>query len=524
MLTRQPTPRNTDEQAIELLNAVLFAGMSSDPPTPALMPPATLLRLLTTLMVHPYYTSQSRKGVAPSTAPHDAYICMRRIIEIIGPTNADVGAVWVFNHGGRAERRRAKKEHSPVSSGDNLSGELANEESLFSRVEDLWGVVGWAFMCSTQHPARWTWWRNLLDCLLLALERDWVQRVQSYDEGGHRFDSVLRESMIVKLLPDTQGTGGYRRMIRAILATGTGSGANEFHMVWDDELLPRRPKSKTLGNLGGLMAKYDDDDDDNDDFNRKKPGEGAKKTTKKKKQVVKKPVEEDEDSDSVEDEDIQMEDAEDIGEASIGREWGGIQAIQLRTRFLSLIADVSTREQYTSAPTLYHEYAQYILPFSLESFKLFVSPFIVAPAGHRCTLAQFVLEACLSANAPPAKKEDNWGINQEVMVRRFLPYPANSPSVVDNAKVAILLETLLNLLLRSEMLYWNQELEDAAEAGIAAREEKASFDHRGHKHKAEDMEAVKLHWKVAEEGIRTIVKMAKLLTSIDTVSSEPVIW
>jgi hypothetical protein len=330
------TTNKTDEQGIEFLSAVLFSGIStpnSDNGKPALIPPPTFLRFLLTLMVHPYFTTQSRKGQRPSSAPRDAYICMRRVIELIGPMNADLGTVWSFDRGGRSERsRRHKKEASPVSSEDSLSGELANEESLFSRAEDVWSVVGWAFTCSVQHPGRFTWYKNLLDCLLLALERDWEQRWRRFEEGGMQHDELLRESMVVKLLPDTRGTAGYRRVIRATLATGTGSGANEFHMIWDDELLPKRPKSKGQGKIGGFVSKYDYLNED---------PRGEPKTplsSKKKKQPAKKSLLDEDNFDELEEggEDVEMEDV-DTAAPSVANEWGGMEALQLRTRFLSLV-------------------------------------------------------------------------------------------------------------------------------------------------------------------------------------------
>jgi hypothetical protein len=174
------------------------------------------------------------------------------------------------------------------------------------------------------------------------------------------------------------------------------------------------------------------------------------------------------------------------------------------------------RGQYTPAPTLYREYAQFILPFSLDSFKLYITALIHAPIGYRCTLAQFVLEEILSPSAPTARPDDTYALSQEVMIRRFLPYTANSASVVDNAKFAVSVEVLLRMLLDSGLLVWTQELEDAAETGITAREKRASWSFKGGAHgklKPEEQEAVKLHWKVAEESIRTVIRVVKLQPS-----------
>lgn len=238
---------------------------------------------------------------------------MQRIIEIIGPENAALDKVWIFDRGRRSVRR-GNRELSP-SADDAISGELANEESLFSRVEDVWDVVGWAFTCSVLHPARWMWWKNVLECLLLTLERDWEHRCQRYRAAGGKGERVLKESIAVKMLPEIRGTGGYRRVVRAILANGSAK-AKEFHPVWEDELLSYRPRKKGRRTLGGFMGEFDD---------------GEEPQTQKKKDMIL-----DENENLVDgDNDTDMPNAPKAFSAYDA--WGGVTSFTLRQRFLNLV-------------------------------------------------------------------------------------------------------------------------------------------------------------------------------------------
>lgn len=308
------------EQGLEIFDSVVFSGFSTpgEQPTPGLMPPPTFLRFVITLMAHPFHTTQLRKGMLPSKAPIAAYMLVHRIIKIIGPVNASLDKIWVFDRGRRSVRRgnRENRELSP-SADDAISGELANEESLFSRVEDVWDVVGWAFTCSVLHPARWTWWGNVLECLLLTLETDWDYRREKYKNAGEKAERVLRESIAVKMLPETRGTGGYRRVVRAILANGSAK-AQEFHPVWEDELFAHRPKKKGQRTLGGFMGEFGDDEE-----------------TKTPKKTDKTLDENDDPLDEDDDIDIDMSDAPPT--PSTYDSWGGVTAFSLRQRFLTLV-------------------------------------------------------------------------------------------------------------------------------------------------------------------------------------------
>jgi hypothetical protein len=73
---------------------------------------------------------------------------------------------------------------------------------------------------------------------------------------------------------------------------------------------------------------------------------------------------------------------------------------------------------------------------------------------------------------------ENDDLSQEVLERCFLPFPANTSSVVDNAKVSILVEIQFRQFLKSCKCYHTPSLDGAIEKGILARENKIKGDRR----------------------------------------------
>ena len=57
-----------------------------------------------------------------------------------------------------------------------LNDILGNEESLWSRADDFWHAVGWAFNCSVRYPGRWERWRIWLELMCDVLQDDWNER------------------------------------------------------------------------------------------------------------------------------------------------------------------------------------------------------------------------------------------------------------------------------------------------------------------------------------------------------------
>ncbi|KAM4062334.1 hypothetical protein HRG_011132 [Hirsutella rhossiliensis] len=67
---------------------------------------------------------------------------------------------------------------------DHLRGRMANEASVWSRGQDLWSTVGWAFNTATVHPHRWRYWKVWLGLMLDVLDADWAER-ERLDQEAH---------------------------------------------------------------------------------------------------------------------------------------------------------------------------------------------------------------------------------------------------------------------------------------------------------------------------------------------------
>ena len=133
-----------------------------------------------------------------------------------------------------------------------------------------------------------------------------------------------------------------------------------------------------------------------------------------------------------------------------------------------------------TAEEMFDVFTESIRPLPLADFISFLSPAPKSdssafdPVSLAC-LIQMLLRPLLTASPPPYAYKMT---SQPMLEESFLPFAANSSSVVDNAKVAVLLETLTRLIWRSGELEWSSILERALEAGVAVREEKAFGDDR----------------------------------------------
>lgn len=129
--------------------------------------------------------------------------------------------------------------------------------------------------------------------------------------------------------------------------------------------------------------------------------------------------------------------------------------------------------------------------------------------SYRSTFIQIILTESLLSSLAPRRRRDGFTLTQEAMIHRYLPYTAKSQSVVENAKVAILLDVLLRMLLATNNLVWSPALEEAVERGIAARKERGvSFKNACAKGK-EDTDAIRLQWSVAEETLQLVVRVVR---------------
>lgn len=486
-------------QALDLFNAALFTGVStpSDPPKPASMLPPAFLRFVTTLMVHPFYTTQTRKDIPTSNVSVRSYLLLRRVIKLIGVNGGDLKAAWYFAPDLRSGRRRRQKvkELSP-SLEDSLSGELANEECLFTVANDMWSVVGWAFVCAVSHPKRWVWWKPFLECVITAFEDDFEQRsVETLErKTGYSDDTQPAESLIVKMLHDTYGNVGYRRVLRAIFANGSEKSRNEFTQIWPDELLRRRPKMKGRRGFEGLMGKDESSGEDESSNDDEISGDDANGV-----------VNNSTGDDNHDGEDVEMEDADSVSSSNVD-EWGGIDALLFRHRLLKLLSAVSHSGNFIPPEDLCHEFKDSILGFPIMSFKLFTSGFLDSGlAAYQSNLNLIILETIISPRAPTGPNSAL--LTPEIFITRFLPYPAKTSSPIENAKVALLLEALMRLLVENTDMNWSQALEIATLNGTKARQKQVN--RTGAHAKIKDLDIIITQWKAAEERLRCVVRILK---------------
>jgi hypothetical protein len=97
------------------------------------------------------------------------------------------------------------------------------------------------------------------------------------------------------------------------------------------------------------------------------------------------------------------------------------------------------------------------------------------------SLTQLFLLRFLPSYAPHPETivtRENDDLSQEVLEKCFLPFPANTSSIADNAKVSILVEMQFRQFLKSCRCYYTLSLESAIERGILARENKSKGDKR----------------------------------------------
>lgn len=316
------------------------------------------------------------------------------------------------------------------------------------------------------------------------LEADWEDRLESTKTTKNPV--TLGSSLIVKMLPDTKGSAGYKKVIRAILANGTGGSLNNWCPVYKDELSTKRPRKKNMGSLDNSFIGDSDSDSD---------------STTPITNNIKSPSE-----------DIDMpdpdEDDEDPGLSTAAGEWGGMDALVLRQRWLTLLSSVAFHGCYIPIEDLYHEYQETILRFSISSFMLFTNTLVPADIEYRSSLNQLLIATIISSRSPAPRKGESDELTAEKIVERYLPFPANTNGVVDNAKVAVLLESMLRMLVTEVGMRWSEGLEKAVEVGIGARAAKASGSGRRVEREAE--REARWVWEGAEERLRGMVDMLKM--------------
>ncbi|KAI9715543.1 MAG: hypothetical protein M1828_000795 [Chrysothrix sp. TS-e1954] len=524
-----------DTQALSLLSGLLVADVSDDDTTAAARSRAaqtaspTVLSLLATLAVHPSSTTRA-SDAAKQAAADQALQLLYDVKSIVGPVNAQFDTAFSFGNQTqrRMNRRQILKELEELNETPNISHDhgkedariinapVAMEGNIFSRTSDFWQVVGWAFNCAVHHKARWERWRLWLIFMLEAIEDDWRERMKSsqvsrsQESNGSETDlTTLEASMGARIITEaSQKTGrtARRRIQRAILADGGGKSLNEFPEIWPNEtkerkkqeLDVRRKENKVNLDEGQFGDYWDEESDEAPEVKneeRRSTRQSATELTRSLNDTPKAPATPPNDS-----------------ICSDVESFGSMDALKLRRRLLVILLRIAKHLPHCLATVeeMFDVYTESIRPLPLPIFIALMSPIPSRDPSAFDTidsvcLCLMLLRPLLAATPPPYQYQIP---PQHMLEESFLPFAANSSSIVDNAKVAMLLEVLLRLLWQTKQLRCSEELSEALETGIEARYTKALGDDRRRSGPPKQSDADASKWLVnSAPRLRTIVKL-----------------
>jgi hypothetical protein len=261
--------------AYEFLYSLLAVGTSiSTPAQPyvGFLPPPSHIALASSLVAFTH-----RKPSAETSKSSDAALrylqCVLATID--DPAYPTIRTAFTCPEERTRRRGRVNKNTTRTPSPDRggdidcLVGEIANEKSVWSRAEDFWHIVGWAFNCSVIHKERWKRWQLWLTTMLDFLEADWEVCVkQSMNEENE--EAILKESLIWQyIVGDNSSVSriARRRMAKAVFATATPESLRDYPEVWEKETVERRPRENKRQKLDevdfarGGVGDYDSDED-----------------------------------------------------------------------------------------------------------------------------------------------------------------------------------------------------------------------------------------------------------------------
>ncbi|ROT42811.1 hypothetical protein SODALDRAFT_304413 [Sodiomyces alkalinus F11] len=455
-------------KAIFMLNQTLLSSQAREdglkPPVHA-APPAQLA-LLSTITVHPHRTTRLKERDDLAVVA-DSWTYLRNLLSLAGPINADLKTAFRFRGVYRSHRQRravsGEDGHDGIDN-ERIYNKYDNEESLFHQAEDLWHVFGWGFNCSILYPHRWRYWKLWLEYMLDALEADWNWRQHMDEESesktGQKCLELRRESLLMMYVKqDRAGRTRLTRVLKAIFADGKELSRRFFHEVFHNEhrLLKgdgQRPSDELFpthvdvdnGEYGGYVDFTDSDED----------VEGSpQKTPRTPRHGV----------------------SDDMFR-------GTVDSMPLRLRLfvlLSIVADALPSE-LSDLSDLHAEFAKQLREQPVQVFQHYITRMRDwAAESEPPEFASIVADVLVllldgllpSASKHPYKAGDSVGDRMVRSARSltcfFLPWPAATDNLEDNARVALLLEAALASVPPADLGACMPDLREAAVRGIEAR-------------------------------------------------------
>jgi len=381
-----------------------------------------------------------------------------------------VTEAFLFAGAGR-EKHRLRYSSALDKQLQEIDGQLTTRAAttgcIFDRAKDFWSIVGWAFNCSYKYPKRWERWRIWLDNILELLEHDFRLSVGknqdriSYENNQSESDNHLPCILSKYLSKYSQKRGDQRRIMRAIFADATSKSIAEFSEIWPNETTSNQ-KHGNEDDKETNVSKYSFDEyikmmDEAEELLKQSPRVQTRQASPSKTSLF--------------DHDVSNTGDQLDNEFS---SQGDFTVLRLRKRLLSLLAlhSVTYPNLFLSIGEFLDLLSEYIRPLPLSSFNALISPF--EPYLHiesHSFLIQMLLKPLLSHNAPTNK---TGLVDPNIFTSHYLPFPASSPSIVDNAKVSICLENLMRLLYKHADLEHDDELSTAMAKGRKARFEKVN--------------------------------------------------
>jgi hypothetical protein len=510
---------------LSLLLNLLACGTTIRAPT--FVPAPQHLALAATILVHPSTTTQA-KSKEEADAASAALQLLRLTLQLVGPISANLDTAFTFKHFSSSRHGGQWRSEDTTTSGFGfdddetpLNLDVAKSKSLWSRAEDFWHVVGWAFNCSILYPRRWERWQTWLDFMCCAMEADWVQRqktVNTDGEGGS--ETNVKESLIWKFISTSNASFGRdRRMLRAIFADGSTASLTEFHEIFKNELKELKQDDKTPNAKKRAEVNIDEDEyadyqserEDDSDVPDKPTRTRPKRALRGTRVAGSAPAEKEVETKKLADDDDYL--GEDIAAS------GGFQSLALRQRLLNLLIKVSISmpKSYMTVEALYDLFVENIRHLPLPVFQAFVSPAILPffPPDAQSTLCESLLWRMRENSGPDSS---NGYLDQKKLQECYLPYAASTASAVDNAKISILLESLIVLLAKNNLLRNTPILREAVITGNTRRIAKAEAEIRRNK-ASRELEDEEWSWLV-ESADRLLYLVQELLPREDLLDEE----
>ncbi|KAK5957426.1 hypothetical protein OHC33_001800 [Knufia fluminis] len=481
---------NLFSQALRFLLSLISATTSNEKKGVP-VPPFDYLAVFSTLAVHPNLTTRASNPDKLAQS-NTALRLLWMINNTTGPVNASLSDAFRFR---RYDDKLSTRNGSPADDDDAWRNRItityADKDSLFNLADDFWAVVGWALNCSClpgPHATRWNYWLPWLEYMLDTLETDWELREQA---------GTCDQSLLWQYIKSADGGNARRRrVLRATFADGGGSAVKEFRPIFPKELKERKQEGKQVRKpdikvdideeiFGDYMEESESSTDNEESGQATDPlsGQPSKRLRTRTPSMRRKATPRASKSRLT---DHEGSDVSTADESTMSSGLGPPESIQIRLRLLQLLSSVSAHPELISSARevnwpdlheLYTLFVEFIRPLPLPVFQQFILPSKskgLKPES-RMALCEFLLQRTLDSDHT-SKVSTFEPMTLDRLVQQYLPYASGKNSIEFQAKVSILLESVLRQLAKDNNIASHQkdDLLDVLEEGIETREAKAN--------------------------------------------------